>query len=677
MRTICILALAIVSALTSVSAQHARTKGALATWSLEDPGQASGFSGFEFAPLGTGLEIVAGGGHDPWNSSNSYWFVLEFDRTRREYLTRFVSPSYATDESIIRLLVRNLPSHSGPEVILLLKDGSVEIWDQASRTILRTIKTSATAPLAMAIDDVDQDGMPDLVIAERSHLWVYDALGKPLWNKAGIGGAAIAIGQMDADPSPEIVCEDGEVIDVATVTVQASLGKLYCRDMQAIDIDGDQREELLVCSSGIRAFDVDFKREKFRITVSDTRFMAIGDIDGNGNLDAVLGTAQTDEIVFVDLSTRLITNTIRKGYRTTSRLLIGNLDSDRHTEVAWANGPTSHGPQPIQIMQPATGAYEYKSHEFYNGLVGPFEGDIDGDGQNEIVVGSSGLRDGVRLFVLDGVTLDLLSSHVGSQGRFTSEFLVDIDLVDVDGDGDDDIVTTADDMHVFEYDKSSRTVQSVWSLKQPQYPVERLQASCVGDFDGDTSMEIATATEKALYVYDIKTKQLLWSSFFIGKRTLDILAADTDGDSVMEIHCLSSDGHIYVFDGKTHLADAVLQAGTSKMVSMNIHSQTGRSFLLSADEAGGIWAHLWIGSGFTSLGPLSMSNQPIDNFGLLPITPFSFLATDQRFSILTGATPAWTTAQYGERLGQQFIFRLQAPHVIANGAHGLFGFDIK
>ncbi len=677
MHLLLLLALSLFLISPAVQTQHARTQGALASQSCPDLGHAAGFSGFQFAPIGNRLEIVGGGGHDPWLTGNPYWFVLAYNAQRQDYVTEFISPSYAVDETILRLIVADLPGNPGPEVVLLLKDGSVEVWDQSKRIILRQMQTSAASPLTMEIADVNADGKLDLVITEKSRLWVYDATGKHLWNKPSIGGAAIAIGQMDADSNMEIACEDGQVIDAMTQTIDASLGRHYSQDMQARDIDGDSRDELLVCRNGVVAYDVDFKREKFRVTVSDTRFMATGDIDGNGTVDALVGTGQSNKFVAIDLTTRLITKTTRTDYSATGRLLIGDFDADNTTEIAWANGPGWHGPQPIQIQDPVTGNFEYQSHDVYSGLLGPFESDLDGDGKTELVTGSSGWRNGVRIFVHDNKTLEVTNTLAVSPGKIWTELLVDLDLVDIDGDGDDEIITTSDKTVLFDYDTSTKTIKAVWSFTFPGYPGERTQQTCVADFDGNGSLEFATATDKALYVYDFLTKQLLWSSFFIGKVTKALMAADTDGDSVLEIHCLSSDGNIYVFDGKTQLADAVIQPSTAKFSSMSIHSNKGSSFLLTGDEAGDVWAQLWVGKAFMSLGPLSLVSEPIDHFSLLSVSPFSILASNERLSILTGATPAWLTAQYGEGLGQRIILRPTAPHLITNGSQGLIGFDLK
>jgi hypothetical protein len=172
---------------------------------------------------------------------------------------------------------------------------------------------------ALAIGDVDGDGLNDLVVAQ------YDC-GIRIYRQTAAGeltewavldspsSARMQLADLDGDGRPDIVAFGGrdKVLRIwgntptgfvlrQTVTIDASFGSAVRPDLAVGDLDGDGRPDIVVTSDSLPGFaaaalikqngDGSFAAPQWLFTGDNSTAgsLAIGDIDGDGRPDLVVG----------------------------------------------------------------------------------------------------------------------------------------------------------------------------------------------------------------------------------------------------------------------------------------------------------------------------------------------------------------------------------------------------
>jgi outer membrane protein assembly factor BamB len=173
----------------------------------------------------------------------------------------------------------------------------------------------------------------------------------------------------------------------------------------------------------------------------------------------------------------------------------GNFDNDAGTEIAVALFRPFSRPNRLYIYNAATGALKWRSEDEVGPITAASMHDLDRDGQPEVVVavrGVYGVGD-IRLLAFDANTFQRrwATSHqilpVTGSGEIAS-----LAMGDVDGDGDDEIVIGMQKdgiAQVVVLDGATRTFLRMIPLTGFQY----VEALALHDFDGDGDEEIVAA----------------------------------------------------------------------------------------------------------------------------------------------------------------------------------------
>jgi len=198
----------------------------------------------------------------------------------------------------------------------------------------------------------------------------------------------------------------------------------------------------------------------------------------------------------------------------------------------------------------------------------PAFGDIDGDGQGEIVVTNHGLTSGgyIYAFKRDGTALTGFPINHGYSSRTPV-------LADVNNDGKMEIIVNkrtypTGQVYIYKYDG---TILAGWPKNMGHVPA----SSCaVGDIDGDNAPEIIMESYTGLYAWKVNGDSLAGFPFMMPNGDVNSYSspvlADVNGDGFREIifgtHVSGGGGYVYVLK-----RDGTVQTGWPKTTGQWIY----------------------------------------------------------------------------------------------------------
>jgi hypothetical protein len=227
------------------------------------------------------------------------------------------SPTTSDTSSVVTPLVINLDDDNmdgavdlcdTPDVIVVTYDGEtawpaqgggfeeghLNILDGATGTRWKRVAENLDHTITPAVGDVDGDGLPEIVAASRSELFVFDNLGEIQSRKPSpiLGQKAIALADLDNDGTVEIVVDryifdsDGDQLVVlprgsATAT--------------PVDLDGDGDLEVVEGFSAWHHDGTMMWDDPGGVTFMT--FTAVADLDGDG-LPEVVGSGDDGIVIF-------------------------------------------------------------------------------------------------------------------------------------------------------------------------------------------------------------------------------------------------------------------------------------------------------------------------------------------------------------------------------------------
>lgn len=332
------------------------------------------------------------------------------------------------------------------------------------------------------------------------------------------------------------------------------------------DLDGDGMQEIIAARGWyyIDVYDADLMAPKFQIrTDLDQQALLLVDVTGDGRDEILYGDGQWGEIHAISASTHAEIWNIPNPEHGTTRIAVADTDGDGQLEVMWGAGWTSTGPDYLFVHGLPSRAREFQSDD----VVGPFaavaQGDVDDDGHEDIVAisweSNSGYADGVvHVFDAETYALKWKSSTTLFQG-FAWTGVHDVAIGDVDGDGDKEIVVATDRL----YDGAIYVIDGRTHAIQAKYYYDSgspISAIVLADFDRDGRMDILAGNFAAhtgspgvfFYLIDGATGVVKWKTttlpgYWSGVYALEI--ADVTGDGLPD--AVVSSGQIAVVDGAT------------------------------------------------------------------------------------------------------------------------------
>ncbi len=563
--------------LGGLSPLGAGTSSALATgsdtdfhlvWTWSVGGDAVGFKGLEMVDLdadGRAEILVAANLEQP----DGHWYVLE----HREGALEQIYSSLPRADGIAGVASG---SEAGLVRIVVAGRTSLSVYDGPTRRELASFPTVSQDNVALAVGDVDNDGILDAVLCDANDLYVYELLFGTVRTKFGFGCGQVALGQTDTDPQLEIALagnpSGGFVLDGASLNVDWADVRGFGFRVCLGDFDADGRDEVasIVSFSRIRVQDPESGDLLWEYSPGSVGVLAAANLDGEPGSELLYAETYWSTIHVLDGATETELETIESPEGYVSKIVAGDTDADGVLNLLWSTGIYSAASEHLYLARSDSGEIEARTEDWSGPFSGLEVGDFEGTGALEVAtatsLGHAGSYGGAPL---------VLSFADGRLKRFppqdwntssTSEIL-GVDSAQLDADAPLELCLFSHS-GVGCFDGLDFSEQ--WWVSQSG----RRHAMAIGELDGGGVPEVLVGDQDALvFAFEGDSGWLKWRTppstpsypGIYGLRLLDVL-----GDSRQEVLASSNLGpnsRIWGFDAFSGLVAA--GPWTTDVQSMN------------------------------------------------------------------------------------------------------------
>jgi hypothetical protein len=584
-------------------------------------------------PAGGGArEILIGGNSTNNFGGDDFWQSIRHNPATGNYDQVFVSPIYSA--TIKRIAVADVVGDSQKEIVVMLDDGRIYLYDFTTKNELGVINTGIAGLEGLCIADLNGDGHMELIMTTPNDLFVFNGAGNLLWQVPGAGGYDVVAGQMDNDPAMEIAATNGKVVDAATHAVQWTYNGGFGYHLKLAPFPGESYQQLIVASGWQFVYSYDIARQLPRWSINtpqDIGAIEVADVDNDGVPEVIIGDGQWGTVHVHDLITQTLKWEINNPEHGVTNIAVGDVDNDGVVDLLWGAGWTDTGPDFLYVADTTIHSIKWQSLDLEGPFLGPLIGDLDGDGQPELVICSSFSNSGYdsgRILVFDLATLAFRGISAPVVNNFAWTGVHDLKLRDLEGDGRMEIVLGADYLYdgaieIYGFD-SSNAFTLRWSntTRPTGSPFNFVE---VADLDGNGTPEIIAGNTVAdsgsqgvyVYIYDYPSGVNPWRSVNLASgfnAVNGLIVQDLDGNGSKEIAALVSTGDLYTFDGPTRQLRNLRQNTGGTLLS----SRPSPSGLILGDNAGVGHFLQYANNSYTETLTRQLGNTILDGINVLP-----------------------------------------------------------
>ncbi|MCI0588292.1 MAG: VCBS repeat-containing protein [Planctomycetes bacterium] len=432
----------------------------------------------------------------------------------------------------------------------LYQNGGTGVFTDVTATNFPPVLDATTA---VALGDLDGDGDLDALAAndeEQNRLYLNDGQGILVSGQATSfppavdSTAAVGVGDVDGDGDLDAWAGNtdsfpggqdrlflnsgaGVFSDATTTNLPPVLDRTAAVALGDLDGDGDldayvgnsatfgpSAGDRLYLNGGAGAF-ADVTATNLPAVLDFTWAVALGDVDGDGDLDALTGNAPPfgadQSRLFLNGGTAIFSNVTATNLpalsRDTRAVALGDVDGDGDIDAFLGNSGTG-GQAENLWLNGGTGVFADASAT----NLPPFAdltravglGDVDGDGDLDAFVGNEGQD---RLYLNGGVGV-FAAAPAGSL-PVEVEVIQALALGDFDEDGDLDAFLGRAGQNRLYLNGGSGTFSDVTAADVPGFLLDT-RSLAAGDVDGDGDLDVVAGVPDQEIPYTNLTRQLSW-----------------------------------------------------------------------------------------------------------------------------------------------------------------------
>ena len=496
---------------------------------------------------------------------------------------------FSEDIDCIRIAHADRDFNGIQELYISTANGRVIIIDSATYSVVGTL-TMPDKANDFDVADVDGDGAIEIVAVVTNGAFVYNATTFLLeWQANGFGGNSVEIGNIDADPLPEIVVNGstGYVLNAGERKNEWAYSGGFGSNLSLGDVDGDGRDEIAYIAGWENAYvlDGDTRTIKWQLgNLGDLSVVSAVDVNADGTAEVIIGNGQWGSITGYQGSDGTKLWSIPNPEHGVSGIGVGDADNDGVNEILWGAGHDSSLMDVLIIGSWASQTLEWMTPD----LEGPLtidSGDIDLDGQMEIVMASTSTNNkyqGGMVCVYDAVTHSLEWSTVIADSYFKIHQLA---IGQLDLDPALEILVGGDkwyNTHLLVYDGVTRALE--W--ESPEMGSGAPGALLVRNIDEDPVDEIIIGLSTGhVQVLNGSSPVIQWDSGRLDTAIIDLAVGDLGTNENLNLAVLSANG-LYLYDASTWelIGQRVVESGNQIAMINADFNEPGQLQLITSSD---------------------------------------------------------------------------------------------